>query len=83
MVPLYLEHLVTLQANDNIFPIELTPVTYTRHESRTPRLPLIRVAPKTTLYYLMEHMLLRLYANVTHRVRHFNRSISVISAGKQ
>ena len=46
-------------------------------------LTLIRVAPKTTLYYLMENTALRLYANVTHRVRHFNGSISMISVDKQ
>lgn len=46
-----------------------------RRESCTPRLPLIRVAPKTTLRYLMKNMALRLYANVTHRVRHVNGPI--------
>lgn len=46
-------------------------------------LALIRVAPKTTLYYLMENTALRLYANVTHRVRHFSGPISMISVDKQ
>lgn len=31
----------------------------------------------------MENTALRLYANVTHRVRHFNGSISMISVDKQ
>lgn len=76
-------HLLGPRANDNIFPIEVNPCYLFAEWVTHDRVALIRVAPKTTLYYLMENRALRLYANVSRRVRHFNGSISMISVGKQ